>query len=499
MTLSQSEERQLERLRNQVNWVTRLSTALTATQSIEDLASILIAGYVSPTGLGYSRVLYFEFDNYNFALRGKYAIFHDSKESYNKLLQELKEEEDYLEHFEEAHLGSKKPDDKVLREAEMDSLAATAPWIVMFQKLNPENEFTAKLENLVYPCPDPETGVTYIKGKSGGILEDAQKWRRARAFKLSEHRDQIPEDLQQLLTEDFAVVPLITMKGLRALLVIDKHLQEEQEFTPEDLADLERFGKQGAIALENVEARSDLGQANSDLMQLDQMKSNFLSIISHELRTPLTALSGFVDLIVDERVGEINENQRSLLKRVQKNTGHLIHLVNDLIELAEIEAEGAVDVKISPINPLVVLTDTLPRLEQRRREMQVEVVPVVECDVPTVLADERALGRIFFHLIDNAMKFSTDGSKVEVRIRIEQGECCIEVCDEGVGIPEEHLKRIFDQFYQVDNSLTRGHEGLGLGLAVSRLLINAIHGRIFVHSELGYGSTFSIRLPIQNQ
>src|SRR5690606_18961184 len=112
-----------------------------------------------------------------------------------------------------------------------------------------------------------------------------------------------------------------------------------------------------------------------------------------------TSMSGFVDLIVDERVGEIGENQRTLLKRVQKNTSHLIHLVNDLIEVAEIEAEGTVEVRMGPVEPLTVLLDTLPRLEQRRRENTVTVEPVIDCEVPMITTDERALGRIFFHLI----------------------------------------------------------------------------------------------------
>jgi signal transduction histidine kinase len=276
---------------------------------------------------------------------------------------------------------------------------------------------------------------------------------------------------------------------------MDRHLEEHRAFNADDLYELEWFCRQATLAIENIEMHSDLSRAYEELKQLDQMKSNFLSIISHELRTPLTAMTGFLDLILDGRVGEMNENQKTLLARVAKNTHHLNHLVNDLIELAEIEAAGTVETRREPVEPLSLLLDTLPKLEQRRRQKQVQVVPLIECDVPRILADERSVERIYFHLLDNAMKFSPDGAAIEVHFRLENDELCIDFTDHGVGIAPENMKNIFKHFYQVDNTLTRGHEGLGLGLAVTKMLVQANKGRITVNSELGKGSTFTVHFP----
>jgi signal transduction histidine kinase len=299
-----------------------------------------------------------------------------------------------------------------------------------------------------------------------------------------------------MLPERFIIAPLTTSRGLRALLILDRHLEPDIPFTAQDTEDLEWFCRQASVSIENVEINSELAMAFQELKQVDLMKTNFLSIISHELRTPLTAMTGFVELVLDCRVGPVNENQRTLLSRVSKNTHHLNHLVNDLIELAEIEAAGTLDARRDPIEPLAVLLDCLPKLEQRRREKQVKVIPLVECDVPRIIGDERGLERIFFHLLDNAMKFSTDGASVEVVMRTEGDELFIDVRDHGMGIAPENIQNIFKHFYQVDNTLTRGHEGLGLGLAVTKMLVQANRGRILVSSELGHGSTFTVVFPI---
>lgn len=151
---------------------------------------------------------------------------------------------------------------------------------------------------------------------------------------------------------------------------------------------------------------------------------------------------------------------------------------------------------MTAVEPLAVLMDTLPKLEQRRRTQDVHVVPVVEEEIPRIYTDERSLGRIYYHLIDNAMKFSAEGGTVEVRFEPKGDTLAVSVCDHGVGIPQENLEHIFTEFYQVDNTLTRKHEGLGLGLAVTKMLLAATHGRIEVESEPGTGSTFTIIYPV---
>lgn len=480
-------EKQLNRLRNQIVWVTRISTALSATKNVDDLISVILAALVSPTGLGFSRVLLFEHDVTQFKLRGRYALFHQSRESIQALAKDMEDDARFLEERTEDQEASGYD----LGEESMHSLENSGPWIVLFQQLNPDNELTRKLKELEF-----DTVPAKRRADGGTLFQSLPLWKKPHALGPEALGCELPEALSALLPSHFAVIPMFTNKGLRAVLFADRHLEDNGPISETDLEELSWFSRQAALAIENAEINSDLQNAYEELKQLDQMKSNFLSVISHELRTPLTAMSGFVDLLLEERVGEINENQRMLMSRVQKNTGHLIHLVNDLIEVAEVEVEGAVEVRLRPVEPLGVLMDVLPRLDQRRRQKSVKVVPVVDCEIPNIQADDRALGRIFFHLLDNAIKFSPDETVVEVHFRANKDCLHIDISDQGVGIPPEHLSRIFTQFYQVDNTLTRGHEGLGLGLAVTKMLIKASHGQIDVASEVNEGSTFTVTYPI---
>lgn len=482
---------QVQRLRNQIHWVTQISAALSSVDSVDEIISIVLAGLVSPTGLGYSQVLFFEHDITQSLLSGKYAIFHDSLDSVAELARELDEETRYMESQDTVRIEGVLPSpEKVRDEDDMHWLSGNAQWVTLFQRLNPDNGKSEQLKRLnfnTFPAPRPRA--------VPGLFDQVAFWKRPRALSRAELGSALPHALAALLPEHFIVAPLATSRGLRALLIVDRHLEALRPFNADDLYELEWFCRQATLAIENIEMHADLSRAYQELKQLDQMKTNFLSIISHELRTPLTAMTGFLDLILDGRVGELNENQKTLLARVTKNTHHLSHLVNDLIELAEIEAAGTVETRRVPVEPLSILLDTLPKLEQRRRQKQVQVVPLIECDVPRILADERSIERIYFHLLDNAMKFSPDGAPVEVHFRLDGEELCIDVIDHGVGIAPQNIQNIFKHFYQVDNTLTRGHEGLGLGLAVTKMLVQANKGRITVASEVGKGSTFTLYFP----
>lgn len=142
-----SAEKQLERLRNQINWVTRISTALSSTENVEDVLSIVLASLLSPTGLGYSRVLYFEHDDAFNQLKGRYALFHESKDAMRALAQELEEEAALVEGWTKSYENSE-PEDSPLGEVEFISLTSSAPWIIVFQRLHRHNAVTEQLEKL---------------------------------------------------------------------------------------------------------------------------------------------------------------------------------------------------------------------------------------------------------------------------------------------------------------------------------------------------------------
>lgn len=478
----------LAHLLNQVRWVTRMSVALSAPGNRDDIFLVLLAGLVSPMALGFTRALAFEVTSEGDAVLGKSALVIGSRRELDEMTAELRAETEFLEN-RKRDLMARAAEDTGAAE-ELRTLELGAQWITISQRVGTDGDEAHAVQAMRYPLePADSHDVPEIFRRALAI-------KTPMAFGTNGGRPPLPAALQALLPGPFAVVPLHTNRGLRAVLVLDRHLTGDA-ITADDLDALDWFATQGAMALQNAELIRDLENAYGELKAVDQLKSNFLSIISHELRTPLTAITGFVELILNARVGPVNESQRNLLVRVAKNTGHLNNMVNDLIEIAEIEAEGITDVSLVAVDPLNTLFSTLPKLEYRRRDSKVDIHPVFEGEVPSILCDARALERIFFHLLDNAMKFSPENQPVEVAFsRPDESRLSISICDRGPGIPKDKLQRIFEQFYQVDNSLTRSHEGLGIGLAVTRMLVQATRGEIHVESVVGRGSKFTIVYPL---
>ncbi len=476
-------------LLNQVRWATRISAALSTAQNREDIYAVLVSGLVSPIAVGFQTALVFDVDETAGEISGRFAIGIGSSEELDEMREDLRSETEFIERRKAELQERAAVDDDAA--SELRTLELGSQWVTIFQRLGTDSEQSRAVQSLRWPLEsagDCDAAPQFFRGLLG--------LRAPRAFGGNGGRAELPPELDSLLPGPFAVVPLRTNRGLRALVFVDRRVTGEP-ITSEDLDSLDWFATQGAIAIQNAELIADLETAYSELKAVDQLKSNFLSIISHELRTPLTAITGFVELILNKRAGDVNNSQRNLLKRVAKNTGHLNNMVNDLIEIAEIEAEGVTDISLVPVDPLNTLFATLPKLDYRRRDHKVDVQPIFDGELPRIVCDERSLERIFFHLLDNAVKFSEEGVPVDVEFEeLDDSRLSIAICDCGAGIPGDKLKKIFDQFYQVDNSLTRSHEGLGIGLAVTRMLVQATRGEIRVESTLGKGSRFTLIYPV---
>ncbi|MEI6037748.1 MAG: HAMP domain-containing sensor histidine kinase, partial [Planctomycetota bacterium] len=201
----------------------------------------------------------------------------------------------------------------------------------------------------------------------------------------------------------------------------------------------------------------------ADDKEVDRLKTNFLSIVSHELRTPLTSIIGFVRLVEEEKVGPITPPQCDLLKRVSHHAAHLQSMVNDLLEIAEVEAGGMIDVELEAVDPLAAFYNILPKIETRRGSKNITIEPVIRNTVPLIRCDSLALERIYYHLLDNAVKFIPSEGRVTVEFDRRDNELNISIVDTGIGISHENLTRIFDHFYQVDSRLERTYGGMGIG------------------------------------
>lgn len=478
---------------NQLRIVSRITTAFSSALGVDDVYSILLSGLLSPLGLGFSHAMLFELEPHSDVFAGRFSIGYESPEQQTELAAELQSEAAFLEQRQADLRQRAETDESAIDELRL--LEQGSHWVMVFQRLGTDSPASREIGRMRFRPID--NGHSPAAGHDCRTLFDcALHATCARLFGgAGGEPARVPAALAPMIVEPFALLPLRTSKGLRSVLLLDRR-HAPHAIAADELEALDWFATQGALALQNAELIRDLEQAYQELKTVDQLKSNFLSTVSHELRTPLTAMTGFIDLLLACKAGPITESQRNLLGRVSKNTGHLNNMVNDLIEIAEIEAEGMRDLQLAPVDPLLTLFATLPRLEFRRRDHKVQIEPMFEGVVPMVLTDDRALERIYFHLLDNAVKFQTIDEPIEVRFRTDGDRLHIDICDRGVGIPPDKLARIFDQFYQVDNSLTRGQEGLGIGLAVTKMLVQATHGQIGVQSSVGKGSMFTITYPI---
>ncbi len=228
--------------------------------------------------------------------------------------------------------------------------------------------------------------------------------------------------------------------------------------------------------------------------ELDQMKSDFISMVSHELRTPLFSIQGFIRLILDRQVPD-EKTQTNFLSIVEEQAQHLANMVDDLLDLSRLEA-GLIDLKLETVHIGEVARQTIVKLQSLAQSKHITLKMRVADHVPPMAADRRWLEHVLFNLVGNAIKFTPEEGKVWVSAKRETSEVILQVIDSGIGISKEAQKNLFTKFYQVDGSSTREAGGTGLGLYISRRIVEAHGGRIWVESELGKGSVFSFSLPL---
>jgi two-component system phosphate regulon sensor histidine kinase PhoR len=224
--------------------------------------------------------------------------------------------------------------------------------------------------------------------------------------------------------------------------------------------------------------------------RVEKIKKDFVMNVSHELRTPLTAVKGFVETL-DE---QIDIHNRHYLEIIKRHTDRLIHIVEDLLTLSELEEKG-VEAPLENIDLSVVLENVFPLFEQQVKEKGLRLSREIASDLPPLKGDPFKLEQMFINLIDNAVKYTEKGTIV-VSLRHKENRIIIQVQDTGHGIPKEDLPRLFERFYVVDKSRSRRLGGTGLGLSIVKHVVLLHNGTIDVESKVGVGTTFSISFPI---
>jgi signal transduction histidine kinase len=288
------------------------------------------------------------------------------------------------------------------------------------------------------------------------------------------------------------IVPLVgTEEILGSLLAVRKRTGD---FSPNTVTLMRRLADQSVLAMHNARLFREIAEKSRQLGIASQHKSQFLANMSHELRTPLNAVLGYAELLLDGLYGELPEKAVRVLERMQANGKHLLGLINDVLDLSKIEAGqfklALEDYSIkSVVNSVVAATESLA--QAKGLELATEVAP----DLPTGCGDERRLTQVLLNIVSNAVKFTEQG-RIDIHAEATDGYFHLAVRDTGPGIAPEDQARIFEEFQQVDNSLTRQKGGTGLGLAISKHLIEMHGGSLTLESALGSGSTFHIHLPV---
>jgi two-component system, NtrC family, sensor kinase len=265
-------------------------------------------------------------------------------------------------------------------------------------------------------------------------------------------------------------------------------------FAPETIELLQTFATQSSLAIQNARLFREIEEKSRQLEVASQHKSEFLANMSHELRTPLNAIIGFSEVLSERMFGDLNEKQEEYLKDIYASGGHLLSLINDILDLSKIEA-GRMELELTDFDLPTAIDSALMLVRERAGRSGIALHTVVDKKVGQIQADERKIRQVVLNLLSNAIKFTPEGGRIEVAAVPRDGSLEISVSDTGVGIALEDQEAVFEEFRQVGTAAKKV-EGTGLGLALSRKLIELHGGQIWVKSELGQGSTFTFTLPL---
>jgi signal transduction histidine kinase/DNA-binding response OmpR family regulator len=305
-----------------------------------------------------------------------------------------------------------------------------------------------------------------------------------------------------LLLDTLSEVAIPLKVGGKVLGVIDIQSTQAQVFTANDLSVLQSLADQVAVAINNATLYDESQELIKNLKEVDQLKSQFLANMSHELRTPLNSIIGFSRVILKGIDGPISDMQNQDLTAIYNSGQHLLGLINDILDLARIEA-GKMELNFEEVKISEMVHSVFSTAKGLVKEKPIQLVENVPAEMPPLRGDTMRVRQVLLNLISNASKFTDEGT-ITVQTEVQTApdgklEALINVIDTGSGITPEGQERLFKAFSQVDGSATRKSGGSGLGLSICANLVQLHGGRIGVHSQEGQGSTFWFTMPLYHQ
>ncbi len=243
------------------------------------------------------------------------------------------------------------------------------------------------------------------------------------------------------------------------------------------------------------ERTAELSRALEKLSELNQLKADFIANISHELRTPMTHIVGYIDLLADDTFGPLTKEQRDAMDTLRNASQRLNDLIDDLIQYSD-SSRGGISLNLQNISIRDCVQDTLSRLTAKSQKGNVRIEVQLPPDLPAVRADNRKITWVIFQLVDNGIKFTPPGGKVSIRAGRSSDRVWLTVEDNGIGIPAGRMDELFTPFHQLDGSTTRRQGGTGMGLHLSRQIVDAHGSKLTIQSKEGIGTMLMFDLPI---
>jgi signal transduction histidine kinase len=293
-------------------------------------------------------------------------------------------------------------------------------------------------------------------------------------------------------TRSILCVPLMAKDGvIGAIQLLNK---SDGEFNRGDMERLSAMAASIAIAVENARLYEELQRANEGLEELNEAKSEFVSVVAHELRTPMTSIKGYTEMLLSGTMGELTEKQKHFLEVVHANAGRLGKLVSDLLDISRIET-GKIKLDIQPLQLEEIIEEATDIIASQVEAKNLQLEVRIADGLPSVQGDRDRILRVLTNLLDNACNYTPEGG-ITLSVHPVDASLQVSVTDTGIGISPEDQKRLFERFFRAAHPVVREQRGTGLGLSIAKSIIELHGGTIWVESELDQGSTFSFTLPV---
>ena len=289
-------------------------------------------------------------------------------------------------------------------------------------------------------------------------------------------------------------VPLLREQEIIGILVVRRKVPGR--FRDSTIELMETLASQSAVAIHHARLFRELEEKSRELEVAGRHKSEFLASMSHELRTPLNAVIGFSDVLLEQMFGELNERQDAYVRDIRDSGRHLLELINEILDLSRIEA-GRMDLEVAPLSLPELMEHGFAMVREQATQHRITLSLDVAPEVGVIWGDELKLKQVVLNLLTNAVKFTPDGGSVDALATVVGSEARVTVRDTGIGIAEDEQERIFEAFQRGGRSPQASAEGTGLGLTLSKRIVELHGGELWMTSHPGSGSTFGFTVPVR--